>query len=386
MERNIRLFSYLNFFTDFIPYAPIAIIYFANVSGSYALGMSVFSVVMLASALFEIPTGIFSDMIGRKNTVVLGATTRILSAILYAFGGSYGMLIAGALLEGLSRAFYSGNNDAMLHDSLTQLKKEGDFHTHYGKTHAMFQVGLATSALLGGFLAQISFALVMWVSVIPQVLTLLTSLFLIEPNIYTKEAGNIFAHLKESLRHFRINTILRYISITSIIKHSIGESGYLFRSAFFITLWPIWAIGVAATISNLLAALSYYASGNIINKLGVKKILIGENLFNRVIHFPALLFPTILSPALMISGGLTFGLGDTATNTLLQKHFTVKQRATMGSFNSLAGSIAFSLLAIVVGKFADLYGAVNALILTQLILFTPLIFYRLIFKHENTRD
>src|SRR3989344_5521778 len=232
MERNIRLFSYLNFFTDFIPYAPVAILYFSNVTGSYALGMSVFSLVMLASAFFEIPTGIFSDLIGRKNTVILGATTRILSGILYAIGGTYGMLLAGALFEGLSRSFYSGNNDAMLHDSLTQLKKEGDFHTHYGKTHAMFQVGLATSALLGGFLAQISFALVMWVSVIPQVLTLLTSLFLIEPNIYTKEAGNIFAHLKESLRHFRINTILRYISITSIIKHSIGESGYLFRSAF----------------------------------------------------------------------------------------------------------------------------------------------------------
>lgn len=383
MERNIRLFSYLNFFTDFIPYAPIAIIYFANVSGSYALGMSVFSVVMLASAFFEIPTGLFSDMIGRKNTVVLGATTRILSAILYAIGGSYGILLTGALLEGLSRSFYSGNNDALLHDSLTQLKKKGDFHVHYGKTHAMFQVGLAFSALLGGILAQWSFALVMWVSVMPQIITLIISLFLTEPSVYTKEAGNIFAHLKESLQQFYVNKLLQYVSITSILKYALGEAGYLFRSAFIITLWPLWALGIASMISNIGGAISYFISGKVITRLGIRKILTIEILFNRVVNFIALIFPTIASPALMGTTSLTFGLGETSTNMLLQQHFTTKQRATMGSLNSFAGSIAFGVFAVFLGKFGDLYGARNALILTQLLLFAPLIFYRLIFKKET---
>lgn len=69
---------------------------------------------------------------------------------------------------------------------------------------------------------------------------------------------------------------------------------------------------------------------------------------------------------------------------LLQRHFTVRQRATMGSINSLAGSIAFGFLAIALGKFGDVYGARKALILTQLLLFIPLIFYRLIFKREQT--
>lgn len=383
MERNIKLFSYLNFFTDFIPYAPIAIIYFSTVSGSYALGMSVFSVVMLASALFEIPTGIFSDMIGRKNTVVLGAATRIFSAILYAIGGSYGMLLGGAVFEGLSRSFYSGNNDAMLHDSLTQLKKEGDFHSHFGKTHAMFQVGLAASALLGGIFAQWSFALVMWVSVIPQLITLALGFFLTEPTVYTKESGNVFAHIRESIRQFRINTILRYVSIVSVIRNAIGEAGYLFRGAFFITLWPLWALGIASTISSIVAAWSYYISGNIINKFGLQKIFILESFYNRIVNLTALLFPTLLSPALMSSSSITYGIGESSINKLLQSHFTTKQRATMGSLNSFLGSVVFGFMAIILGKFGDLYGARNTLILTQILLLVPLIFYRLIFKKEN---
>ena len=67
MHKNIRLLALFNFFTDFHLYTAILIIYFANVTGSYALGMSLFSVAMVSSALFEVPTGVFSDYLGRKR-------------------------------------------------------------------------------------------------------------------------------------------------------------------------------------------------------------------------------------------------------------------------------------------------------------------------------
>ena len=84
MERNIKLLALFNFFTDFKFYSAVLVIYFAKVTGSYTLAMSLFSVVMLTSALFEVPTGIFSDMIGRKKTVMLGAVSATVSAVFYA--------------------------------------------------------------------------------------------------------------------------------------------------------------------------------------------------------------------------------------------------------------------------------------------------------------
>jgi len=59
LHKNIKILTWFNFFTDFLLYAPIAIIYFERVTGSYALGMSIFSITMVSSALFEIPTGVF---------------------------------------------------------------------------------------------------------------------------------------------------------------------------------------------------------------------------------------------------------------------------------------------------------------------------------------
>lgn len=160
-HKNIKVLTWFNFFTDFKLYTPVAIIYFAKVTGSYALGMSVFSIAMISSAIFEIPPGIFSDKIGRKKTVILGAVSAVLYSIFYAVGISFWFLVIGAIFEGLSRSFYSGNNNALLYDTLAESKNENNYDEFLGKTSAMFQLALSLPAILGGFIASWSFNLIM---------------------------------------------------------------------------------------------------------------------------------------------------------------------------------------------------------------------------------
>ena len=59
--------------------------------------MSVFSAAMLAQSLFEMPTGVLSDMVGRKKTVVYGALAGVFALSFYAIGGTYWALLALAL-------------------------------------------------------------------------------------------------------------------------------------------------------------------------------------------------------------------------------------------------------------------------------------------------
>lgn len=88
-RKNVRLLSIFNFLIGFSLFAPLAIIYFSRVSGSFTLGASVFGITMLASAIFEVPTGIWSDKVGRKQTIILGSWARVIAFILYAIGLSY---------------------------------------------------------------------------------------------------------------------------------------------------------------------------------------------------------------------------------------------------------------------------------------------------------
>lgn len=383
INRNVKLLTWFNFFTDFKLYAPVAIIYFAKVTGSYAIGMSIFSIAMISSALFELPTGIYSDVIGRRKTVILGALAAIIYSTFYAVGGSFIFLAIGAVFDGLSQSFYSGNNDALLHDSLTDDGSIDRYSEFLGKLSSMFQIALAVSAIIGGVLAQWSFPLIMWLSVIPQIVCLVLAIKLKEPKTKSHESGNIYSHLKEAVDGFIKNKKLRLLSITSILGYGFGEAGYLFQSAFYSTVWPIWAIGIAKTMSNVGAALSFHFSGRIIKKFGGLKLLIVDNIYNRVINLVATGFPTIFSPVLMSFSSIFYGITSVTKSSLMQKEFRQEQRATMGSLNSLAGSIFFGIVAFLLGFVADKITPAKAFMTLQIMQLINLWFYIKLFKNGN---
>ena len=383
MHKNIRLLYWLNFFIDFSPAAPIAILYFSKIVGSFALGMSVYSVIMLSSALFQIPTGALSDLKGRKICIVLGAFSQFLGSICFAIGGFYLMLLLGAVFMGLGRAFYSGNNEALLYETLKSQEREKDYHHFLGKTSSMFQIALASGAFIGGFIANQSFSLVMWATVIPQFMAFIVSLFFTEPSKhYIHESGGINL-IKESLKQFKSNTRLRMLTFARVISYAFSEAGYQFKSTFIATLWPVWAIGIASFLNNFLAAISYFFSGKIIAKYSVKKVFYFQIIFGRIMDLISLVFPTIFSPVIMSSSALTYGAGQVAYGVLFQKEYTDRERATLGSLVTMAGSILFAFAAVFLGAMGDIFGPAKTLIFTSVVLFIPLVFYRRIFEHKK---
>lgn len=386
LHRNVKLLTLQYFLCEFRLYSAILIIYFAQITGSYALAMSILSVTMLSAAIFEIPTGIFSDLIGRRGTIILGSIASVIFVSLYAWAGNYWILVLGAIFEGLSRAFWSGNNEALFYDSLLETDSQDKFSGYSGKAASAGQASLAISSVLGGFLAFLSLPLAIWLSVIPQVLGLIVTLFVLEPNVRSKKSGNVYDHLGQSFKLIKHNYRLRLISLSSILRFAFGETSFQFGPVFINSLWPTWAVGLARSASFVLGSASFYFSGFIIKKFGALKALIFENLSDRVLNFMALLFPTVASPILMSLTSLTYGVAQISQSSLMQKEFTTEQRATLGSINSLLASIGFAIVSFLIGLFADKIGVINTLLITQVALILPLFIYWRIFHHGRTND
>lgn len=362
MRRNIRLLALFNFFTDFQLYSAILVIYFAKITGSYLLAMSLFSVAMIASAVFEVPTGIFSDFIGRKKTMILGAVSAVLSVSFYAIGSNYLILFVGALLEGLQRSWYSGNNDALLYETLAETGKKDEYDHYLGRTSSMFQLAAAVGIIIGGIIAVWSFTLIMWLSLIPQLVCLSISFLIKEPVKKTKQSSNIYFHLKTAFLKIWKNRKLRLLSFNQIIGFATGESTYQFRAAFVNTLWPIWAVGFSKVLSSIGAAISYWYSGKLIKRVGAFRLLLISNIYGKFINIFSVTIVSVLSPALLSTTSLFYGATSVANSKLMQKEFTDDQRATLGSVNSLLGNLAFGLFAIGLGLFADKFGPAKALL------------------------
>ena len=382
-KKNIRLLKIFNFLIGFTFFAPLAIIYFSRVSGSYALGASIFGITMLASAIFEVPTGIWSDRVGRRGTIILGSWARVIAFVLYAIGLSYWWLVAGAILEGLSRSFYSGNNDAFLHDTLADDNLENDFHEYQGKVSSTEQLAMGLSALLGGIIANFSFTYLIWMSVISQAYMLYISYQFIEPKSRKKLDSNVYSHIKEAIKLFISNKKLRLLSLASMLGYSISEIKWEFTSAFTATVWPIWAIGISRMLPSFGASLSFYFSGKLIRKYTEVKILLFDSIFGKLASFVAYGFPTIFSPIILSVPSILYGVGSVAEKTLMQKEFTDDQRATMSSLNSLGGSIGFAAMSIFLGSLADYMGPAKALIILTIISLPIIYFYYLLFKNDR---
>lgn len=384
-QKNIRLLKIFNFLIGFSLFAPLAIIYFSKVSGSYTLGASIFGITMLSSAIFEVPTGIWSDRVGRLGTIILGSWARVLAFILYAVGLSYWWLVAGAILEGLSRSFYSGNNDAFLHDTLADDGLEGEFDDHLGKISSTEQLAMGISALISGIIANFSFEYLLWLSVISQIVMLSLSYRFIEPRSRTKSDTNIYAHISEAITLFVHNKKLRLVSLGSMLTYALGEIRWEFTSAFTATIWPLWATGISRTLPSFGASLSFFFSSKIIRKFSEVKVLLFGNIAGKITSLVAYGFPTIFSPIIMSMPSVVYGAETVAEKTLMQQEFTPHQRATMSSLNSLGGSIGFFFMSLVLGGMADVWGPAKALFVITLIS-TPIMYlYWLLFKNHGSK-
>lgn len=386
MNENIKLLKWFNFFLDFAPYSAFLILYFAQISGSFALALGIFSIHSISTCIFEVPTGVFSDRIGRKKTLALGALANIAAISLYATGGSFWVLGLGAVFAGLSESFFSGNNDALLYETLKQSGKESKYAEVSGKVASMFQVGLALSALLGGWLSTWSLELIMWVSVIPQVVCFFISLKIKEPKVHShKIESNMFGHLKEAFIAFRKSYKLKTLSLTHILDFGIGECMHQFNPTFIAMLWPSWAIGIMRFLSNTLAFVGFHFAGRFINKFSELKVLLTSAVTSRILKIIALLFPTVFSPLLFVATDVGFGATTVSKGALMQKEFTNEQRATMASLNSFLGNVGFAIFAIGIGILADKTSPQIALLIGELVLISNVGLYWSLFKQVKQR-
>ncbi|MEK7518010.1 MAG: hypothetical protein AAB583_05695 [Patescibacteria group bacterium] len=94
-------------------------------------------------------------------------------------------------------------------------------------------------------------------------------------------------------------------------------------------------------------------------------------------------FPTILSPLLMSSTSLFYGVTSVAKNSLLQKEFRDEQRTTMGSLDAFAGNLFYAMVAFLLGFVADILSPAKGLLIIQILLIPVLFIYWKLLKYKE---
>jgi MFS family permease len=132
-------------------------------------GLDIFQVMIVnatfsaGQVIFEVPTGVIADTIGRRISFLLGIATLFLSTLIYVAAWNYGWSIWGfigaSLILGLGYTFQTGAVDAWLVDALDHAGFEGYTEDVFARAGMVFGVAMLLGTLAGGFLGQVSLGL-----------------------------------------------------------------------------------------------------------------------------------------------------------------------------------------------------------------------------------
>src|SRR5918997_6031527 len=107
--------------------------------------------------LFEVPTGIVADTVGRRFSYLLGTVTLSASTLLYVLlwqvEAPFWQWAVVSVLLGLGFTFFSGAVEAWLVDALTATGFTGQLETVFGRGQIVTGVAMLTGSGPGGGIA-----------------------------------------------------------------------------------------------------------------------------------------------------------------------------------------------------------------------------------------
>ncbi len=179
-ERNVKLYPWFGVFYNAFAWMPVFFLYFSE---HLTLGgvLRLEAIYYIVVVLLEVPSGYFSDVVGRKKTLLISATALIASYVLFALGGSFVIFAMAQALLAMGIAFASGTDISFHYDSLASIGREDQFAEKEAIVARNAFISGAIAALLGGCLGAFDLRWAYVVSAVAAIGTLAIVLQFTEP-------------------------------------------------------------------------------------------------------------------------------------------------------------------------------------------------------------
>lgn len=222
-QRNVRVFYWSELTRSLVFIVPIWVS-FERQYISYIQLTFLQGIIFLTQLIFELPTGAFADLFGRKVSSGLGFLVMGLGVLITSFSVNFSQFLLGALFMGAGEALVSGAREALIYDTLKQAGKEDEFEKINSKSTLVFQLGLSCATLAGGFLSQIHFRLPWWGYAVGVTVAAILSFGFIEPKIDSGKftLKNYLLQTKYGVKELLKTSHIRQISLFYILVGAIS--------------------------------------------------------------------------------------------------------------------------------------------------------------------
>jgi MFS family permease len=322
--------------------------------------------------LFEVPTGIVADTVGRRASYLLGTVTLAVSTLLYVLlwqvEAPFWAWALASIVLGLGFTFFSGAVEAWLVDALTATGYTGDMESVFGRGQMVSGAAMLTGSVAGGFIAAQTSLGVPFVLRGAILAAMFVAAFVLMHDVgFTPEKGG--RPLAE-MRKIAVSSIeygwrvpaVKWLMVESLFTGGVGIYGFYALQPYLLELY---GDPDAYQIAGLSAAI--VAGAQILGGMSAPRI---RRLFRR--RTSALLVTAALSTIALVMVGLVesfwpviaftvvWALLFAATMPIRQTYMNglipSRQRATILSFDSLMSSSGGVWAQPALGRAADVWG------------------------------
>ncbi|MBI9108943.1 MAG: MFS transporter [Spirochaetales bacterium] len=324
------------------------------------------SVFHISSMIFEIPSGAFADLIGRKFCRLGGRLALILSLVVMYLADNFIFQAAGFMICAFGYNLESGAGEAFVYDSLKAMGREDKYLKIAGFIELAFQAATIISFAVGGLLAsECGYFYVFLFSTAAALTSFMTGLAFVEvkngglpendgehevPHIRNFRAfGKI---LSDSFNLIRSKPRIMFLIIFSEVIFAFTTSLFFYLQNYFkISGWNESKIGIVYAMSAGLSALSSIFAVKIEKKAEERRLLILLPVLLTVCLWGVGLTP--FKAVFFIATGLIEGILIVVISDYLNRLIPSDIRATVLSFQSMTFSLIMIILFPLIGAVGE---------------------------------
>jgi hypothetical protein len=225
---KLYAFSFLQM--TLFPMAIITLFWKDQIGLSLTQILSLQGILSIVMVVMEYPSGYISDRIGYRAALTIASLLGMAGWGIYTVAATFAHVLAAEVMLGISLAFISGSDSALLYETLKEEQGEGSYALLQGRMSAFAQVGESVGALFAGLLYATAPLLPFVLQVGVWFLALLLTRSMVEPR---REMVPIAGHLAEALKSTRYAFLEnRRLAATILLNTALGLASF----------YPVWLI------------------------------------------------------------------------------------------------------------------------------------------------
>lgn len=313
----------------------------------------------ITSLIFEIPSGVFADVFGRRNTLILSTVMGMIGAFLMIKSTNLTMVCLSIVFQALLYNFSSGSGDALAYDSLKALGQASYYDKFLSNQMIIYRVGSGLSTLCAGVALFVGYKSAYATDLVMGVVLILVLLTIKETNPSSIRSKGFLRLVKQAVtdcfhKSFQFLLKERRTMILMFCNSFVGAIDILLLFFLQAKLPQAGVTGIWLGISLFIMEMGGVTGSRLI--LHLKKIPYRSLFFaTTTLVLTGCLFEHSSYAWLMVAGGFLAAVADDAlqlrTNQRLQDMFPSEQRATLGSIESFTFSIIMLVLSPLAGFF-----------------------------------